>query len=490
MPQTWTILLQWFQWGIGNHDTYLGENQVAYAENVHLRDPEFIKLEQKAENYALTDNDLVLSKLELEYDGHAYLWTQGGKMYDKGSNIVLCTTAYAQAISSLFVRGNTYLYFCMWTTRVGRIETDYLVDWSSWVAWDLEAQSTYNESYKTSTSDFPVKSREVDGSEVMCLVNGNMKSGDNTLTYVTLTAIAWTPIWLWTTLNYWKAFNHRGYLTFADGTSTQVIAGKDYDSFYIEWFQSNDQEFLVSGINQENSNIFAPSGEAKVLIAQSRTSWPDARELHYYGRKTNPFSDFRNRQRGNDTVWAYNDVCYMINKKGVMSYGSTVPWLSKARSLITRNYNGDLIDEVGMVKVETESATGDNWLYYSWRVGSTCGVDRINLDKIGNPNLFQDSGYVYTQKYNFWHAKASINKIKIRATTTAGQTIKVYSSVDGGAWTLKQTLNDSTASKFFVLDGHEQAYTIQWKLELETNDEDETPVLYAMSFNYTIWDNE
>jgi hypothetical protein len=42
----------------------VGRNQVAYAENVFLRDPEFVSLGQKSENYALTDNDLVLSKLE------------------------------------------------------------------------------------------------------------------------------------------------------------------------------------------------------------------------------------------------------------------------------------------------------------------------------------------------------------------------------------------------------------------------------------------
>jgi hypothetical protein len=55
---------------------------------------------------------------------------------------------------------------------------------------------------------------------------------------------------------------------------------------------------------------------------------------------------------------------------------------------------------------------------------------------------------------------------------------------------LKQTLNNTTAKKFFLLDAHEEAYTIQWKLELETDDEDLSPKLYAMSFIYEIPDNE
>lgn len=490
MPQTGTILMQWFQWGIGNHDTYLWENQVAYAENVHLRDPEFIKLAQKAENYALTDNDLVVSKLELEYNWHAYLGTEAGKMYDAGTNDVICTTATAEAITNIFSR-YTYIYFTIWDGRLGRIGINYLVDGSSWVSGDLEAQTTYVENHKTASADIPIKVLEQSVDAVLCLCPSQLKKADNSFTYTSLASISWVGNWLRKTLNYYKLFTHKGILWRTDWANNILNASLDLNSFYIEGIYANSVEMLISGIAQENTAIFTPSGEDKAPIAVSRTSWPDAREVHYYGRNEVPtgLTDARRRQAGNDTNWSYNDLCYMINKGAVMSYGSSVPWLQKSWCLLTRNYNGDLIDEVGMVKVETET-NWTNWLYYSWRVGSTCWVDRIDLDAIEKPVSFQSSGYVYTQKYNFWHAKASINKIKIRASTTANQTIKVYSSIDGGAWTLKQTLNDSTASKFFVLDAHEQGYTIQWKLELTTTSSSATPVLYAMSFNYTIWDNE
>jgi hypothetical protein len=55
------------------------------------------------------------------------------------------------------------------------------------------------------------------------------------------------------------------------------------------------------------------------------------------------------------------------------------------------NYNNDAIDEIGMVKVENETITGDSWLYYSWRSGSVCGVDRIDLSKINNPDTYWES---------------------------------------------------------------------------------------------------
>lgn len=490
MAQIWKITMQWFQWGIGNHDTYLWENQVAYAENVHLRDPEFIKLAQKAENYALTDNDLVVSKLELEYNWHAYLGTEAGKMYDAGTNDVICTTATAEAITNIFSR-YTYIYFTIWDSRLGRIGINYLVDGSSWVSGDLEAQTTYVENHKTASADIPIKVLEQNVDSVLCLCPSQLKKADNGFVYTNLPSLSWVANWLWKTLNYYKTFTHKGILGYTDGANNILNASLDLTSYYIEGIYTNGIEMLVSGIAQDNSAIFVPSGEDKSPIAVSRTSWPDAREVHYYGRNELPtgLTDARRRQAGTDTHWSYNDLCYMINKGAVMSYGSNVPWLQKSWSLLTRNYNGDLIDEVGMVKVESET-DGTNRLYYSWRVWTTCWVDRINLDRVGRPNLFQDSGYVYTQKYNFWDAKAYINKIKIRADTTTGQTIKVYSSVDGWAWTLKQTLNDTNASKFFLLDAHEEWYTVQWKLELTTNDEDLTPVLYAMSFNYKIWDNE
>jgi hypothetical protein len=251
-------------------------------------------------------------------------------------------------------------------------------------------------------------------------------------------------------------------------------------------------EMLVSGINQENTNIFIPNWEDKTLLAQSRTSWPDARKLHFYGRNAvyTWLTDVRYRQAGTDTHGSYNNICYMINNWSVMSYGSTIPWLSRCRNLeLTRNYNGDLITDIGMIKVETET-DGDNWLYYSWRVWTTCGVDRINLDKVSAPDTYATSGYFFTQKFNYWDAKASINKVKMRAYTTATQTIKIYCSVDWWAWELKQILNGTDPKKYFAIDSNVQGYTVQWKIELDTNNEDETPVLYAFSFNYSIWDNE
>lgn len=491
MAQKFKELLQWFHWGIGNHDIYLGDNQVAYAENVHLLNPEFVSLAQKSENYALTDDDLVLSKLELEYNWHAYLGTTSGKMYDKGNNIVLCTTAYAQAITSIFYR-YTYLYWCMWSSRVGRIDPAYMIDWSSWVSWDLEAQATYTESHKTSTSDFPIKSREVDGSEVMCLCNGALKSADNTLTYTTLNTLIWVPVGMRVTLNYWKMLNHRGYLTYADGTSPNTAAGKDYSSFYIEWIYINDLEIIISWITQENSFLFVPNWEAKQSIAVARRSWPDEQYVHYYGRRTNPLEslDSRYRQFWNDTHWSYNDMWFMINRNGVMCYGSYLPWLPRSRFMFTKNYNGDYIDEVWMVKVESVSATGENWLYYSWRVWETFWVDRIAVDYIWTPDLYCLNWIFYTKKYDYQDNKAYIGKVKIKAYTTATQTIKLYSSVDWWGWVLEETLNWTDPKKYFLCNINKECYTIQWKIELDTDDEDLTPKFYAMSFTGTIWDNE
>lgn len=54
-------------------------------------------------------------------------------MYDKGSNIVLCTTAVAEAITNIFSR-YTYIYFTIGDARVGRIGINYLVDGSSWTS--------------------------------------------------------------------------------------------------------------------------------------------------------------------------------------------------------------------------------------------------------------------------------------------------------------------------------------------------------------------
>jgi hypothetical protein len=166
-----------------------------------------------------------------------------------------------------------------------------------------------------------------------------------------------------------------------------------------------------------------------------------------------------------------------------------MPWISNSRNIESvSNYNNDTISEIGMVKVEAGSTT--NWLYYSWRSWSVCGVDRIDLNKINNPDTYRWRGEVHTQKFDFWDNKVQINKVKMKAYTTAGQTIKVYSSIDGWAFTLKQTLNETDPKKYFLLDSNEEWYTIQWKFVLETDDEDETPKIYAFSFNPKVWNNE
>jgi len=483
------MLLQWFHWWIANHDVLVGRNQVAYAENVFLRDPEFISLGQKSENYALTDNDLVLSKLQSQN----FLWTNGGKIYKNWTNDMVGDLGN-NAIINFFISSWTDLYVWMQRgyTSLARIDYDEMPWKSWWVSWDVEAQASYNATAKTGwLNDLPVKYIKNSDTSFIFLMWSSLKLADGNLTYTALPSLWYIGVGIWRTINYIKAMESRGNLQYTDGANNILNATQDMVWRYIEGVYGNNIEMIMSWWQAENTVIYVPSWEGKQMIARSRLSWPDAKKVHYYGREfPNVPANLESRQAGNDTHWNFNNITYMINDGAIMSYWSIIPWLSNSRNIETvSNYNDDTISEIWMVKVEAGSTT--NWLYYSWKDGDgVCWVDRIDLNKINNPDTYRARGEVHTQKFDFGDNKVYINKVKIKAYTTSGQTIKVYTSIDGWAFELKQTLNENDPKKYFLLDCNVECYTIQWKFVLETDDDTKTPKIYAFSFIPKVWNNE
>lgn len=487
MPQRGKILYQWFQGGVGNHDIFLGKNQVAYAENVNMRDPEKVTLVQKAENFALTSNDLVLCKAFGLFWSYAYMWSTDWKMYWAWDNQVLCTTTYWKPIYNMLNR-YSWFYWVAGNARIGKIDPTDMYSWDP-----LEWKPTYNENYYTSSTNLFFKRWSQDTSYFWGVTRWlQMIKFDNSLTASITTNLPYTWIWLWKTINYLKWFTQKGQLCLHDMANTSLYADIDLDWYYVEAIQVNARELLIGWRDAENTAIFTPEWEGKTLIAQSRLSWPDQKKVHYYGRKTDfMYEEYwyvGMRQNGNDTHGTYNNISYMINTESIACYGQTMPWMPYSWDFLTRNYNWDLIDEIWMIKVESSSA--GNSLYYSWRVWTTCWVDKLDLDKVNKPDKFQNNWYLYTQKSDFWDSKARINKVKLRWYTTAGATIKVYCSTDGEAWDLKGTLNGTNPKKYYLLDANVEWYTVQRKIELSTDDEDVTPILYTFSFEYEIWDNE
>jgi hypothetical protein len=66
----------------------------------------------------------------------------------------------------------------------------------------------------------------------------------------------------------------------------------------------------------------------------------------------------------------------------------------------------------------------------------------------------------------------------------------VYSSVNGAAYTLKETLNGTDPKKYFLVWSNEECYSIQRKIVLETDDDTKTPKLYAFDFTPVVGANE
>lgn len=486
------VLLKGFHWWMSNHDSFMDDNQVAYAENVFLRDPEFVSLGQKSENVALTSSDLVLCKLDSTRYGYTYFWSDGGKMYDVGNNVVNCTTSLWEAIFNI-VYLNGYVYRSHGQNKIGRID-DLEMKWGgSWSSGNLEAQATYNESYNTGSS---ITRYLTQGGDIIftSMASSDTKKLSSWGTVSTIFS-SWLSVWLRRTLNYYKTQNiHPWRVLYFDWTNNYANATAWYGGAMLDWFSHEWFEMLVSGIANENMVFFQQNGEGRAILARARLSSPDSKKAFYFGRgRTLNISSAteRRKQSGNDVHWGLNNIIYMIAENGILSLGSLYRWLPLSWCMeATKNYNNQAVDEIGMCKVEVNSSTDESWLYYSRKVGSQCGVDRIDLEKINNPDSYWNEWAIYTQKYDFWENKACVGKVKLRAYTTSTQTIELYESIDGGAFTLVATLNGTDPKKYHLITYNREAYTIQWKIVLRTSNASATPKLYAFSFDPKVYANE
>jgi hypothetical protein len=71
----------------------------------------------------------------------------------------------------------------------------------------------------------------------------------------------------------------------------------------------------------------------------------------------------------------------------------------------------------------------------------------------------------------------------MRAYTTANQTIDLSVSIDGWPYTLTRMFNSTNPKAYHDVKDNFECYEIQFKIELKTNNENATPVLYDFTFD-------
>lgn len=457
--------------GIGWHDVYLGANQVAYTEDLQIQDPEKVTLWLKSTNVITTWNNLAMCMYQAWKS--YYFWAENGKVYHDTLWEVLDTWAWKDIIN--IERSESWWNYTLYFSDT---EDLWYVDYFDSIGstdWSTETSYVF-----PSGSQLAMYTSIKDGSDI---VFGAINSYYRVVwrwSYTSLTNPSWTPVWIWKTTNYFNLFTSTWEHYYSNWANSLASALNILKWRYKKAFYEESLQGIITSWSPDNSKLYALT-EGKTLLASARLSTPDNKKAFYFGR--NDYSYFQgNWMVWNDTVNSINNYIYFVWSNGIISYWAEHPWLKKFWNVMTtKNYNNDTVDDIWFVKSITQT-DGTIHLYYSWRVGTTCWVDYIDL----NGSTYKDSWVFYSPKYITTDADAGqkykIQRLKCRSTTDADTSIKIYVSLDGWAFTLVDTLSNTNQKQAHLIHKHYECHEIQRKFELITTDSSKTPEFRSFSF--------
>lgn len=454
---------------IGGHDVKLWQNQVAYTEDLQIWDSEKVILWLKSTNVITTSNNLAMSFFQ--FGSRTFIGCENGKIYNN-SWVEILDTWNSRAIINIVRTNDNDLYFSdledLWS--IDYFDTSSSTDWS--------AESSYN---------YPIWSQNgmfcylLDWNNVVFWTASKFKRAVSPASLIDLTDPVWTPIWVRKTTNYFNLFSDDWEHYYSNAVSSLASALNilewDYKkAFYKEWLQA-----IITSWKPENSKLFA-IWENKQLLAAARLATPDNKKAFHFWRS---FTDYLSDDwmAWNDCVTSANNYIYFVWENGVISFGADDQNHSKWWNVVTtKNYLNDTVDDIGFVKPILQD-DGTIRLYYSWRVGSTCWVDYIDL----NWSTYKDNWVFYSQKFspNDTDAgqKYKIQRIKARANTYTDASIDIYVSKDGGAFESVWTLSNTNQKQAHLINKHYECHEIQWKFVLSTTDNTKTPEFRSFSFS-------
>lgn len=475
------VVLQGFHWWIGNHDMMLWEWQGAYTENLFIKNPEFLCLWQKSQNlWELTEDDIVCTQWIW-----LFFWTKWGKVRDFTTG-ALKWTLWTNAITNMFLQWST-IYVGRTPTSLASISISDATWWTQW-----ESTGSYNSSFvwtwcnkfQQISSNVHIFSSPVSNNYTI----GKIDTGISSSIYTILDNNQnWVWLWFqWTDLRvvWWK-----GNLLYWDWVSENWSVKMDWNWLLWAWHMVEWLSLIIWWWRWEDNTIYSLDWITKNLLARSDSSWNIEWAKRFYMWRSELLESVypNSRYWGNDIMTGNWWNVYMIWYDWIYSFSQPYRWMSYAWNVeTTKNYNNEVVDQIGMVYAN-ESSTWVSRLYYSWKTATKHWVDYLELSN-QEPTLFMDQWAWYTQRFNFGGKKAKIQWLECRAYTTATQTIKIYVAINWWSYTLVDTLDSTDPKLYKLINKHYEAYDIQFKFELETDDDTKTPKLHSFKFDPKIID--
>ena len=475
-----------YGWMAG-HDVLMWANQCAYIENLHTRNPEYVTLWQKPEEVFATGTSLMLSGVQ---DDLYFAW-EDGKIYRRADWVNVCTVADGWNIYNLKRVGN-YYYFSRSNANTSKLARVLITEAQSGT--DRTAETSYSDDYTAWGNMTSMQKTLFKGSEMLSAQDDDIyllenDSGGTATLQSDLWSFVWDVVWFW---QYWqdtKAVTTRWQYSFITVDWSNTLLRFPHNTAMMAWFTVDWWEYIISGTDNDNSAIYQPNGYGKSIIAQATsTANIESKEKFYFGRANEIASrdEATTKMWGDDVVASYNNIIYMIAKDKVISLGTQYRGQPLARDYTTSvNDAGDATVAIWFVKWIVDSHVP--YLYYSREnAAGNCGVSKIKMQL--EPTLYHSQWVEYTRKFVFDWDKAGITQIKMRAYTTATQTIKVYIALDWWSYELVDTLDSTDPKEYHLLNKNYEGYECQFKFVYDTSDTSVTPRRYSFDFVTTIFD--
>lgn len=271
-----------------------------------------------------------------------------------------------------------------------------------------------------------------------------------------------------------------------NGLSTNVSAKKNLGSRLRKVVQKWAYDYITT----EDWQLYIWSGFSFQQISRPRKSNKLDDNSDYY--KIVSFEEDLTDFRQNRTMCTVHDDLYIYSSdkvKGIYKYGNVQPGTEASlHKIITENHEGTAIDYIyDMFYYERILQR----LYFSYKAGSTYGVDYIDTDSLETAT----SGYIITSA---WRANTTYKKAiqwlrKASSYTDWANYIKIYWRKDGWDWELIYTINSADIIeserpiKSLNWKAFDRYIELQYKFELYNgNGTNNTPILHEFEEFYEI----
>ena len=468
-----------------DNDSLWWESQFSYSEWIDTKtNPDSLILSRKTTAPVTnTDNFLMFA----EYDNFFY-FGEWWRVYNKSWTLVY-TLPWNRPIRNVAKFWDNFLMFYSTWNSI-RIARTWFI-WSSPDFWSVTVQwwtldpivpNSFSQPYDTVAWPF------------CCLINDSEDTlyfvVNNKVYRIIVTTAPFIEVWLvlewpivWLTKNgsqinvylmswrkyFWDGFSlqHDGYvdlwedIRFVQDTKNYdyIVAGTA-SSIYSKMFVSQWQEFSL--VKKASFTL------EKTWNAITKELWKNAYWITW--RFWN-FCITTDQDNVYNTIWDYWRIEAFWNK---------VVWTPMASSV---EYSNDEIQDFWWIW----SWKGINWwfVFFSYRdTDWNCFVDSIANFRTPSPK-FVWTWTLYTQKFSFWTQKVRIKQYRIRAFVPNGTWISIYASYNWNQnYELIKSLETWDKTDIYSLTSWWPFFEIQRKIEMTSNNENVTPILYQIDVDY------